>query len=136
MADGRAGALVLIVEDNPANLLLARAVLKRAGFRTLEARSAEEALDILRTNRPDTILMDIQLPDLDGLALTRQLKADPATAAIPILALSARAMPEDRARALVAGCDGYLTKPISTRTLADQVAAALPPAAHPTGDSG
>lgn len=117
--------LVLVVEDNPANLLLACAVLARAGYRTLEACSAEEALDCLRSARPDLILMDIQLPGQDGLALTRQLKADPATAAIPVVALTAHAMVDDEQKARAAGCDGYLTKPINTRALPQQVAAVL-----------
>ena len=114
-------ARVLIVEDNPANLLLARAVLQRAGYRTAEAHSAEEALDLVRTGRPDAILMDVQLPGEDGLSLTRRLKADPSTAAIPIVALTAHAMPEDRARAEAAGCDGYIAKPFSPRHLLAKV---------------
>ena len=114
----RTAPLVLIVEDNPTNLMLARAVLQRSGYRTDEARSAEEALERLRTTRPDLILMDIQLPGQDGLSLTRQLKADPATAAIPVVALTAHAMSHDRQRILAAGCDGYIAKPINTRTLA------------------
>lgn len=116
------GTRVLIVEDNPANLLLTRAVLQRAGYRTAEAHSAEEALHHVRTAQPDLILMDVQLPGEDGLALTRRLKADPATALIPIVALTAHAMAADRARAEEAGCDGYIAKPINTRTLADEVA--------------
>jgi len=116
---------ILIVEDNPANLLLARAVLQRAGYRTAEAHSAEEALDLVRGGSPDAILMDVQLPGEDGLSLTRRLKADPATATIPIIALTAHAMPEDRVRAEAAGCDGYVAKPINTRTLAGEVAIAI-----------
>src|SRR5207247_11156137 len=85
-------ARVLIVEDNPANLLLTRAVLQRAGYRTAEAHSAEEALHLVQLAQPDLILMDVQLPGQDGLSLTRQLKADPLTAAIPIVALTAHAM--------------------------------------------
>jgi two-component system cell cycle response regulator DivK len=115
-------ARVLIVEDNPANLLLTRAVLQRAGYRTAEARSAEEVLERLQTAPPHLILMDVQLPGQDGLSLTRQLKADPSTAAIPIVALTAHAMSDDRARAQAAGCDGYIAKPINTRTFADEVA--------------
>jgi CheY-like chemotaxis protein len=118
-------ALILIVEDNDANLLLVRAVLTRAGYRTAEARSAEEAVEQLRTLRPDLILVDIGLPGQDGLSLTRQLKADPATAAIPVVAVTAHAMRDDQARALAAGCDGYVTKPIDTRALAGHLAAVL-----------
>ena len=124
--DDAAGARVLVVEDNPANLMLVRAVLQRAGYRTAEARSGEEALQHLAASKPDLILMDIQLPGLDGLELTRRLKADPATTAIPVVALTAHAMSDDRARALAAGCDGYLAKPINTRTLAAELASLLP----------
>src|SRR5262249_21816821 len=88
---------ILYVEDNPTNLLLIDAVLRLHGFRTASARSAEEMYARLAASRPDLILMDVQLPGQDGLALTRALKADPATSSIPIVALTAHAMPEDRA---------------------------------------
>ena len=113
---------ILIVEDNPANLLLTRAVLQRAGYHTSEAHSAEAALDLVYSALPDVILMDVQLPGQDGLALTKRLKSDPATASIPIVVLTAHAMSTDRVRAEAAGCDGYISKPINTRTLADEVA--------------
>ncbi|TAK25052.1 MAG: response regulator [Chloroflexota bacterium] len=112
---------VLIVEDNSANLMLASAVLRRAGYRVSEARSAEDAIVRLAHSKPDLILMDVQLPGQDGLALTRQIKADPETADLIVVALTAHAMKEDRARALDAGCDGYIAKPINTRTLADEL---------------
>lgn len=115
----------LIVEDNPANCLLAQSVLRRAGYVTDAAETAEEALERLRLHRPDVILMDMQLPGVDGLTLTSRLKTDPATADIAIVAVTARAMPGDRARMLAAGCDGYIAKPINTRTLADELAAIL-----------
>jgi CheY-like chemotaxis protein len=115
----------LIVEDNEANMLLTQAVLARAGYRTVEARSAEEALERLRSIRPDLILADIGLPGQDGLALTRRLKADPAMAAIPVVAVTAHAMRDDQARAVEAGCDGYVTKPIDTRTLGAHLSAVL-----------
>jgi two-component system cell cycle response regulator DivK len=121
--DGGGGMNVLIVEDNPANLMLAGAVLRRAGHRITEARSAEEALERLRVATPDLILMDVQLPGLDGLALTRQLKGAPGTVEVVVVALTAHAMREDRARAIEAGCDGYIAKPINTRTLADELGA-------------
>jgi CheY-like chemotaxis protein len=120
-ADAGAALDVLIVEDNPANLMLAGAVLRRAGHRITEARSAEEALERLRVATPDLILMDVQLPGLDGLALTRRLKGEPGTGEVVVVALTAHAMNEDRARALEAGCDGYIAKPINTRTLADEL---------------
>lgn len=113
--------LLLVVEDNPTNLALVRAVLTRAGFKILEAQTAEEARQLLATVRPDMIVMDIQLPGIDGLTFTRQPKADPATATSPIVALTAHAMQEDRQRALDAGCVGYIAKPINTRTFADEL---------------
>ena len=114
-------ALILIVEDNLANQLLIQATLELSGYQVAIAGSAEEALEILERRRPDLILMDIQLPGQDGLSLTRQLKADPALMAIPVVALTARAMGGDRELALAAGCAGYLSKPINTRTIAAEV---------------
>lgn len=125
MAHNDPGPLALIVEDNPANLMLARAILERSGFRIEEARSAEEARDRLQAIRPDVILMDIQLPGEDGLSLTREIKAGAFTVAIPIIAVTAHAMKEDEALILAAGCDGYVTKPIDTRMLAAQVRAIM-----------
>jgi len=119
--------LVLVVEDNHANLILVQAVLRRAGFRVEAARDAEEATARLAANRPDLILMDIQLPGRDGLTLTRDIKGNPETASIPIIALTAHAMKEDRERALAAGCDGYIAKPIDTRTLAADIRSILRP---------
>ena len=119
------GSLVLIVEDNAANLLLVQAVLHRAGFRTEVARSAEEVPSILAISRPDLILMDLQLPGQDGLSLTAQIKRNAETASIPIVALTAHAMKEDRDRALAAGCDGYIAKPVNTRTLATEIASIM-----------
>ena len=112
---------ILVVEDNPANLMLAGAVLRRAGHRITEARSAEEAVERLRVATPDLILMDVQLPGQDGLELTRRLKSTPTTRDVVVIALTAHAMTEDRARALDAGCDGYVAKPIDTRTLAEEL---------------
>jgi two-component system, cell cycle response regulator DivK len=113
--------LILVVEDNAANLLLMEAILRRGKFRVSKAESGDAAIVQVRTSRPDLILMDVQLPGEDGLSVTRRLKADPATAAIPVVALTAYAMAEDRERALAAGCDDYLTKPVDTRTLADEI---------------
>src|SRR5438128_9210885 len=115
------GALILIVEDNEANQLLARAVLEMAGYRVDVAGAAPDALKRLSARTPDLILMDIQLPGQDGLSFTRQLKADPATAPIPIVALTAHAMSGDRGVALGAGCAGYISKPIDTRTFGAQI---------------
>jgi CheY-like chemotaxis protein len=116
---------VLVVEDNPVNLELVEAVLDREGYEVISAVSAEEALKRLERLRPDLVLLDIQLPGLDGLGLTRLLKANPATVEIPIVALSAHARPEDRQAALEAGCVQYISKPIDTRALPVQLAAVL-----------
>lgn len=112
---------ILVVDDNDAGQLLACAVLQLEGFRVDSAASSDQVLEQLNAYTPDLILMDVQLPGQDGLALTRQLKADPATAAIPIVALTAHAMAGDREQALAAGCIGYISKPIDTRTLGDQI---------------
>jgi CheY-like chemotaxis protein len=115
------GSLILVVEDNEANQLLARAVLELEGYRVEVAGSAAEALDLIRACAPDLVLMDIQLPGKDGLSLTRDLKADPTTNDIPVVALTAHAMTGDREMALKAGCAGYISKPIDTRTFGAQV---------------
>ncbi|TMF99014.1 MAG: response regulator [Chloroflexi bacterium] len=112
---------ILVVEDNEANQMLARAVLELEGYAVEVAGSAAEAFDVLGARRPDLILMDVQLPGEDGLSATRRLKADPATAPIPVVALTAHAMTGDRDLALNAGCAGYIAKPIDTRTFGAQV---------------
>ncbi len=124
-------SLILVVEDNITNQLLTSSVLEREGYRVELAGSSVEALEILRTRKPDLILMDIQLPGLDGLALTRMLKASSDTAAIPIVALTAHAMTGDREQALAAGCTGYIPKPIDTRTFGEQVRGFLATAMAP-----
>lgn len=113
--------LILVVEDNEANQMLVRAVLEMEGYRVVLAGSADEAVDELARDTPVMILMDVQLPGRDGLTLTRQLKADPATSGIPIVALTAHAMHGDREVAIEAGCLGYISKPIDTRTFASEV---------------
>lgn len=120
---------VLVVEDNEVSRKLARNVLRSRGFQVLEAASGEEALEILATERPDLVLMDIQLPGLDGLEVTRRLKADPRTAAIRIVALSAHGVGADEGAAREAGCEGYLSKPIRLSTFPAQVASYLEGAA-------
>lgn len=119
------GATILVVEDNASNMLLITTVLKRAGYRVIEAGMADQAIALARTEAPALILMDVALPGMDGLSATRILKADPLTGSIPIVALTAHAMVGDEQRARDAGCDGYLTKPINTRTVAAEVAAVL-----------
>jgi len=121
----RSPATILVVDDNPANLLLTKTLLHTSGYLVEEAMNAEQALLLVHASRPDLILMDIQLPGQDGLTATRQLKSDPATSSIPVIALSAHALADETAAALAAGCDGYLTKPIDTRAFPSQIAAVL-----------
>jgi CheY-like chemotaxis protein len=116
---------VLIVDDNKTNLKLASDVLGFDGYEILKASDAESAQEIIRQTPPDLILMDIALPGMDGLALTRLLKADELTRHIVVVALTAFAMKGDDARAREAGCDGYITKPIDTRSLPNAVAGYL-----------
>jgi len=111
------GPTILLVDDNPTNMKLITFLLQARGFAVRGAGSAPEALSVLQEFRPQLILMDIQLPGMDGLTLTRQLKADPATGDILIIAVTAYAMKGDEERARAAGCDGYITKPIDTRSL-------------------
>ncbi len=108
---------ILIVDDNVTNLKLLRILLQGEGYEVRTAGDAEEALEVLKTFHPRLILMDIQLPGMDGLELTRRLKADGATREIIITALTAFAMKGDEQKALEAGCDGYIAKPVDTRTL-------------------
>jgi CheY-like chemotaxis protein len=112
-----AGEVVLVVDDNPMNLKLVRFLLKRGGYDVREAADAEQAIAILADVVPAVILMDIQLPGMDGLELTRRLKLDERTRAVPIVAVTAFAMAGDDQRAFAAGCDAYVTKPIDTRAL-------------------
>ena len=116
---------VLIVEDNPRNLKLVRDVLGHAGYETLEAPDAESGLALAREQRPDLVLMDINLPGMTGIEALAHLRADAGTAAIPVAALTAYAMKDDRARILAAGFDGYLSKPVDVRALPAQVEALL-----------
>jgi len=122
---------ILIVEDNEKSLKLVRDVLRYKGYRTLEATTGNEGVRLAREAKPDLILMDIQLPGMDGLTAARLLRQDPVTAGIPVVALTAHAMKGDRERALKAGCNGYIAKPIDTRRFLAQVQAFLPGAAKP-----
>jgi CheY-like chemotaxis protein len=112
----------LIVDDNPTNLKLLAYLMRANGYDVDTAWDAESALDAIALCRPEVILMDIQLPDVDGLALTRQLKADPTTNDILVIAVTAYAMKGDQQKALASGCDGYVTKPIDTRALPAAIA--------------
>jgi two-component system cell cycle response regulator DivK len=116
-----AGELILIVEDNDKNLKLVRDILQVKGYRTLEAGTASDGIALAGEHRPDLILMDIQLPDLGGEQALTRLRADPATSAIPVVALTAMAMQGDEARLLAAGFRGYLSKPISAKEFPEQV---------------
>ena len=118
---------ILIVDDNPVNLKLATDVLEMEGYAVEKAVDAEQAQEMLKSARPDLILMDIALPGMDGLTLTRKLKADERLKDVPVVAMTAFAMKGDEQKALAAGCDGYITKPIDTRKLPQQVAAYLLP---------
>jgi len=118
-------AKILIVEDNPANMTLAVFLLKSAGYTILSAVDAEAGLAVARADRPDLILMDIQLPGMDGLEATALLKADEATRAIPVIALTALAMKGDEARIRAAGCDGYIAKPLAYKEFLAAVSAQL-----------
>ena len=117
-----AAEAILIVDDNPVNMKLLRVLLAGEGYAVRTAADAHQALKAIREFRPDMILMDIQFPDIDGPELTRQLKSDPATQAITILGLTAYAMKGDGERILAVGCDGYIDKPIETRTLPSLIA--------------
>jgi two-component system cell cycle response regulator DivK len=117
-----AGAQVLVVEDNEKNMKLFRDVLLAAGYRTLEATTGEEAVAVAAEHSPDLVLMDIQLPDIDGIEALGRLRADGRTASLPVLALTAQAMEGDRERFLAAGFDGYLSKPVNVVDLVATVA--------------
>ena len=117
--------LILVVEDNLANQLLTTMVLNRDGFETAVADSAEDALVFIKARRPDLILMDVQLPGMDGLTFASTLRSVPEAAGVPVVALTSHAMRGDRERAIAAGCVGYLSKPIDTRTLSDELRALI-----------
>jgi two-component system cell cycle response regulator DivK len=119
-------ARVLYVEDNPQNMRLVRKILVHAGYQVLEAETGLTGLMVAEQERPDLILMDINLPDIDGLEATTRLKNTPHLAHIPVIALTANAMVGDRERTLAAGCDGYLPKPVARQDLLDTVAGLLP----------
>jgi CheY-like chemotaxis protein len=116
------GEPIVVVEDNETNLRLVTYLLTSRGYEVRSARDAQELFQTLQSFRPRLILMDIQLPRMDGYELTRKLKADPATREILIIALTAFAMKGDEEKALAAGCDGYITKPIDTRLLTAKIA--------------
>src|SRR5688500_6988104 len=118
-------ARIIVVEDNPANMKLATFILTTAGHVVVGARDAEAGLALARDEQPELILMDIQLPGMDGLQATGLLKADPATRAIPVIALTALAMKGDEERILAAGCNGYVAKPLAYKEFLAVVSAHL-----------
>jgi CheY-like chemotaxis protein len=115
--------LILVVEDNELNRDMLRRRLERRGFDVVVAGDGAAAVAAVREQRPDLVLMDMSLPEVDGWEATRRLKADEATRSVPVVALTAHAMPDDRERALAAGCDDYATKPVDFDALIDKVRA-------------
>ena len=117
-----AGERILVIEDNPLNLELVRALLEKLGYVVIDSGTAEEGIERAKREQPQLILMDINLPGTDGLTATTLLKAEPTTRHIPVVALTAHAMKGDDERVQTAGCDGYMTKPIDTRSFPALVA--------------
>ena len=115
-------AKVLVIEENELNMELVTDVLEAAGYRVFQAWTAEEGIALARSEQPAVILMDLRLPGMDGLEATGILKRDPATSSIPVIAVTAQAMKGDAEKALEAGCDGYVPKPVDTRELPRTVA--------------
>lgn len=134
MTDAKGGARILAVDDTPHNLDLITYLLNAAGHHVVGAENGETALDMARLHQPDLIVLDVQLPGMDGYAVLEQIRNDPALAPTRVIAVTAYAMVGDRAYALSAGFDGYLAKPIDPQTFADTIAAHLEqPAGIPLG---
>jgi CheY-like chemotaxis protein len=125
------GEKILIVEDNPLNLELTADILGAAGYIVLQAENAENGIALARAEKPALILMDVGLPGMDGLSATEFLREEEETREIPVVALTAHAMKGDEAKALAAGCKGYITKPIDARALPGEVGSFLRPAVAP-----
>ncbi len=123
-------ARLVVIDDHPANLKLVRAVLEEAGYEIFTAADAMEGRRLIAQQRPDLLLLDLALPGMDGYTLARLLRADPVTAQLPIVALTAFAMKGDEEKARAAGCDGYITKPVDSRALPGLVAGHLARAAE------
>lgn len=117
-----AGETILIVEDNPLNMELARDILEARGYTVLEANTAQEGIEAVQQHKPHLVLMDVQLPGMDGLTATRLLRQDSSLNEVCIVALTAHAMKGDEEKVLEAGCNGYISKPIDTRQFPAQVA--------------
>ena len=134
-----ANELILIVEDNPKNLKLVRDTLQVTGYQTVEAKTGEDGVRLARERRPALILMDIQLPGMSGVEALGRLRAESVTRAIPVIAVTASVMPQDRQRIMAAGFDGFQGKPISVKELLEtirQVLATSRPAADPEVRAG
>jgi len=119
------GPRILVVEDNPLNLKLVRDVLEYAGYEVVDAETGEQGLEVAARMRPDLVLMDLQLPGMDGTEALRRLRQGVLDPGVPVAAVTALAMPQDREAAAAAGFDGWIEKPISVRSLPDQVAELL-----------
>lgn len=117
--------LILLVEDNPVNRRLAEFLLRSQGYQVRAATTAQEAFESLKAERPDLILMDVQLPGMNGLDATKKIKEEPETCDIPVIAVTSYAMKGDREKALAAGCAGYITKPIDKDTFVQEIATVL-----------
>ena len=121
MSKGR----ILIVEDNEDNFQLVRFLLERDGFEVISAANGQEGVETAMREKPDLILMDLSMPEMDGWTAAQKIKAEPETKAIPLLALTAHTLPGDRMRALEAGCDGYISKPINVEYLIKTVSSSI-----------
>jgi len=117
--------LILIVEDEPRNLTLLRDLLQVSGYKTIEATDGEQGVELAKSNKPDLILMDVQMPKMDGLEATRILKADANTKNIPIICITSSAMKGDREKIIQAGCDDYMSKPVDINEVLNKVAEML-----------
>ena len=129
-------ARILVIEDNVANMKLVVMLLRNVGHVVVSAVDAESGLTLARAERPALILMDVQLPGMDGLTATAMLKRDPVTSAIPVIALTAMAMQSDREKSKVAGCDAYIAKPLRYQELYATINKLLPPDPGPAYESG
>ena len=125
---------ILVVEDNEINLYLIRFILEKSGLEVVEARNGAEGVELAVREKPDLIIMDLQLPDIDGLEATRRIRASEADSEIPIIALTSYAMAGDREKALAAGCTGYIEKPINPETFISEIEQYLP--AQLSGEGG
>jgi len=128
------GGLILVVEDNALNMKLLRDVFRSQGYRVVESVTVEDGLDVARAEHPDLILMDIHLPGMDGVSALKKLKADPKTSDIPVIAVTASAMPMERKEIIAAGFDGYQTKPLSVKELNGEIRSVLESRAQGSSD--